>query len=79
MDHPNELKLVTSRFAQLGQLITQHKALTLSFWVGLMVLSLVLSPLLENSLKRAGMIYEGGEARQTELRLQQELHLSANP
>ncbi|MGB8699162.1 MAG: MMPL family transporter [Thermosynechococcaceae cyanobacterium] len=79
MDNPPRSPIATSRFAQLGRWITQHKTLTLSLWIGLMVLSLMLSPSLESSLKGAWMTYEGGEARQTELQLQQELQLASDP
>ncbi len=68
-----------SPFEHLGHWLTRHQHLTLLFWLGVMLLSLVVSPQLERSLQGAGMSYAGGEARQTELRLQQELQISADP
>lgn len=68
-----------SRFGRVGRWITDHNRLTLGIWLGLMVLSLVVSPGLEQSFNGAGMTYGGGEARRTELRLQQELNISADP
>jgi putative drug exporter of the RND superfamily len=68
-----------STFAQLGSWVVRHWAIAIGVWVGLMVLSLALSPALEKSLQGAGMTYEGGEARQTELQLQKELQIAPDP
>jgi putative drug exporter of the RND superfamily len=68
-----------SFFERLGRWIARHNRLTLGVWLGLMILSLVVSPQLEGSLKGASMGYAGGEARQTELALERELGISADP
>jgi putative drug exporter of the RND superfamily len=68
-----------SIFAQLGSWVVRHWAIAIGLWIGLTILSLTLSPALEKSLQGAGMTYEGGEARQTELQLQKELQISPDP
>jgi putative drug exporter of the RND superfamily len=69
----------THFFAQLGHVVLRYPTWILGFWVLVMVVSLSLTPTLEQSLRGAGMTYEGSAARQTEQKLQQEIGFAIDP
>lgn len=67
-----------SLFALLGGIIYHYRSWAIIFWGLLTILSLALTPLLENALQEAGVVDETGVAYRTQQLLQQELALDPN-
>ncbi len=65
-----------SNFARLGQFCYHRWRWVLALWVGLLILSLILLPRLDQALTGTGTFYEAGPAYQAEQRLQQELRVT---
>lgn len=64
-----------SLFARLGGLIYHNRAWAIIVWGLLTIISLALTPLLENALQETGVVDETGVAYRTQQLLQQELKL----
>ena len=65
-----------SAFAWIGQVSYRYRRWVIGAWVVLLLINLTLIPHLDRTLKGTGLIYTGGEAKQTELLLQQELKIA---
>ncbi|MBW4470428.1 MAG: MMPL family transporter [Stenomitos rutilans HA7619-LM2] len=65
-------------FYTLGRLVYRYRKLTIVLWAILMALSLAATPHLEGVLKETGAVYEAGSAYQSEQRLQQDFHVTAD-
>lgn len=67
-----------SLFARLGKLIYHNRVWAIIVWVLLTVVSLALTPSLENALQESRVVDETGVAYRTQQLLQQELKLDPN-
>ena len=65
-----------SAFAWIGKISYRYRRWVIGAWVVLLLINLTLIPQLDRTLKGTGLIYAGGEAKQTELILQQELKIA---
>jgi RND superfamily putative drug exporter len=63
-----------SIFAKLGRLSYRYRALVIAVWGGLLLLSLISIPRLDNALTGIGTVYQEGEAARAEQVLKQELN-----
>ena len=63
-----------SIFAKLGRLSYRYRALVIAVWGGLLLLSLMSIPRLDNALTGIGTVYQEGEAARAEQVLKQELN-----
>lgn len=65
-----------SAFAWIGKISYRYRRWVIGAWVVLFLINLTLIPQLDRTLKGTGLMYAGGEAKQTELILQQELKIA---
>jgi RND superfamily putative drug exporter len=72
------LPLHASNFYGLGQWVYRHRKLAIALWAGLMAVSLMATPYLEQVLQETGAVYEAGSAYQAEQRLRQELNITTD-
>ncbi len=64
-----------SFFYSLGRFIYHYRWWMIALWAVLMMMSLTVAPLLEQTLTEIGAVYQGGKAYQAERLIQQELGL----